>query len=132
VHRGARMHHQIHDVYELMVIAVARLGREVSGVDHALCDAIHHVACAIPWVDDPEAEPGITRFAAHEAYLSVIGVGQRLADAPPGPALDAARRAVDGVLDVLEPHVSGADRAVRAGLGCQFRFSVPYSLLSGE
>lgn len=105
---------QVHDVYESMVVAVARVGREVSGVDRALRDAIHPVAHAIPWIE-AGVEPALTRFAAHEAYLSVIGIGQCLLDAQDAGHSDVApaMRAVNAVLDAFEPHVVAADRKVR-------------------
>jgi hypothetical protein len=105
---------QVHDVYESMVVSVARVGREVSGVDRALRDAIHHVAHAIPWIESG-AEPAIARFAAHEAYLSVIGIGQHLLDARDAGHAEVAPalRAVNAVLDAFEPYVVAADRQVR-------------------
>jgi hypothetical protein len=103
----------VHDVYEAMVVAVAQVGREIPGVDHALRDAIAHVAQAIAWIEARDPEPAATRFAAHRAYLGVLAVGQALVGVPRAASAVAAIAAVDAVLDTLAPHVSGADRALR-------------------
>lgn len=110
MHGGARMNLPSDDVYEAMVVAVAQVGREISGVDHALRDAIAHVAQAIAWIEARDPEPAAVRFAAHRAYLGVLAVGHALVGLP---RAGGAAAAVDAVLDALAPHVSGADRALR-------------------
>lgn len=110
-----------YDIYEWMVVTVARVGRRVPAVDLALRDAISHLAAAIPLVDDPEARGSAHgRAVGRRAYTHVLALGQHLgcardaSDACVGGASDSAiaLRAVRGVLDALAPFVGIADRAM--------------------
>jgi hypothetical protein len=111
-----------YDIYEWMVVTVARVGRRIPAVDLALRDAISHLAAAIPLVDDPEARGSAHgRAIGRRAYTHVVALGQHLgcarddaSDACAGGASDGAiaLRAILGVLDALAPFVGIADRAM--------------------
>jgi hypothetical protein len=60
----------------------------------------------------------VTRAAAHEAYVSVLALGQHLTRAREDGVreVDAAYAALIAVLDALDPHVGGVDRGLRAVL----------------
>jgi hypothetical protein len=113
---------QLDDIYDAMVIEVARIARDRPDhpdLRHCLSDAVHHLAHAIPFLDDPErAGAEVTWFAVHEAYLGVLALAQCLARLRDdgGAGIDPAAAAVTAVLDALGPHVSAADRGLRAVL----------------
>jgi hypothetical protein len=121
MHDAARMQDQrLNDIYDAMVIEVARLARapgDRAALRHCLSDAVHHITHAIPFLDDPERRDAeVTWFAAHEAYLSVLGLAhclRRLRD-DGVTGTEPATAAVTAVLDALGPHVGAADRGLRA------------------
>jgi hypothetical protein len=99
--------------------------RERASLRHAASDIRHHVCAALAWLDDLppadarydalEPEP---RVLAHEAFLSVLALGQLLVRAvedrlAPEHAIEGAHFAVDQTLDMLSPFVSSADDALR-------------------
>jgi hypothetical protein len=122
VHWRTAMPEHSYDIYEWMVVTVARVGRRVPAVDLALRDAISHLAAAIPLVDDREARGSAHgRAVGRRAYTHVLALGQHLgcarddaSDAGGGGASDTAiaLRAILGVLDALAPFVGIADRAM--------------------
>jgi hypothetical protein len=86
--------------------------RERASLRCTSSDVRHHVCMALSFLD------GASSIMAHEAYLSVLALGQlllrayedRLADTI---AIAEAQCAVDHVLDLFTPYVSGADIAMR-------------------
>lgn len=99
--------------------------RERAGLRHAAADIRHHACAALAHLDGLEPADaryerldGAARVLAHEAFLSVLALGQlllraiedRLADAV---AIAHAQCAVDRMLDVLGPFTSRADHALR-------------------
>lgn len=117
---------------QLVVISVERawLGRlELSGLRFAVGDARHHCCAAASFLVDYEGDStagyeqisGSDRVIAHEAYLSLIGLGQMLRGAhedhlPGTRAIERTLDALGRVLDTLEPFTSGADRALRVAM----------------
>ena len=123
MHDGARMQlHRLNDIYDAMVVEVARLGRgpgDTAVLRHCLSDAVHHITHAIPFLDDPERRDAeVAWFAAHEAYRSVLGLAHSLSrlrdDGITGT--EPATAAVTAVLDALGRHVGAADRGLREPL----------------
>ena len=99
--------------------------RERSGLHHAQGDIIHHVCSAATHVEalPPELAhydqlSGEARVLAHEAYLSVLALGQLLLRAvedqlADGIAIARTQVEVDEMLDMLTPLVSRADDGLR-------------------
>jgi hypothetical protein len=106
---------RLNDIYDAMVVEVARLGRgpgDTAVLRHCLSDAVHHITHAIPFLDDPErTDAEVTWFAAHEAYLSVLGLAHCVArlrdDGATGTA--PATAAVIAVLDALGAYARRAE-----------------------
>jgi hypothetical protein len=110
------MNNQMHDVYETMVMAVGRVGRVVPSIDRALCEAIQHMAQAIPYVEDPDGSE-CQRVVTHLAHVSVLALAQRLAaERDAGADIGVSYASVVAVLDTLDPHVSRADHLLRCVL----------------
>lgn len=99
--------------------------RERSSLRHTAGDLRHHVCAALACLDDLPPETarydrlaGEARILAHEAFLSVLALGQlllraiadRLADEV---AIARAQCAVEHLLDGLAPFVCRADDALR-------------------
>ena len=96
--------------------------RERSGLRHVFGDVRHHVCAAMSWIDPTratfDAADDTTRLVVHEAFLAVIALGQLVRRAEDDgwaepSAIDAARVAIDALLDELTPHVSRADTGMR-------------------
>jgi hypothetical protein len=105
--------------------------RERAGLRHVMADARHHVCEVIADLDEVarHAQPlrphtvvdllgEGTRVLAHEAYLSVLSLGQLLRRATedglaPVPDLELAQAATARLLDELTPYISRADDALR-------------------
>ncbi len=99
--------------------------RERAGLHYTQGDIIHHVCGAIAAVEDLPPElahyerlDGAARILAHEAYLSVLALGQLLLRAIEDNLADSlavarAQCEVDAMLDMLAPLVSRADAALR-------------------
>lgn len=99
--------------------------RERAGLHFTQGDIIHHVCALIAAVDDLPPElahherlDGEARILAHEAYLSVLALGQLLLRAiednlAESLAVARAQCEVDAMLDMLAPLVSRADAALR-------------------
>ena len=96
---------------------------ERASLRHAAADLRHHL-CALLAVDLPperaryDALDGESRILAHEAFLSVLALGQlllRAIDDRLAPEIAIARMqiVVDRMLDLLAPLVSRADDALR-------------------
>ncbi|MBA3501880.1 MAG: hypothetical protein M4D80_28175 [Myxococcota bacterium] len=99
--------------------------RERAGLRYTASDIRHHACAALVWLD--ELAPEVARYErldaearilAHEAYLSVLALGQLLLRAiadglADGVAIARAQCAVDHMLDSLSPFVSRADDALR-------------------
>jgi hypothetical protein len=130
---GARMFDsRIYDSFcelQLVMVSVERAwggSLELSGLRHAVGDVRHHCCAAASFLADHEGGAsgyeqiaGSERVIAHEAYLSLIGLGQMLQsgrdDQMPGSLeIEFALDAIEDVLATLEPFVSGADRKLRA------------------
>lgn len=99
--------------------------RELSGLRAVLGDARHHLCHAFVVLEDSEPSyDGLSEGAkilAHEAYLSVVAIGQLLAHSresvlatPLG--IDHGTRGVNVMLDHLAPFVSRADVTLRRSL----------------
>jgi hypothetical protein len=103
-----------------------RSATERSGLRHAIGDVHHHVCAALPMIQDAafsddELERGVfdriapdDRVLAHEAYLSVVALGQlaeraREEQLASTSALGMFDCALWGMLGELEPFVSRAD-----------------------
>ncbi len=99
--------------------------RELSGLRCALGDARHHLCHAFVVLEATEAgydrlDQG-AKILAHEAFLSVLGVGQLVVratedDLATGLGLERGTRGVEIMLDHLMPYVSRADAALRRTL----------------
>jgi len=99
--------------------------RERASLRHAAGDIRHHVCAALAWLDDLPPETarydlldGEARVLAHEAFLSVLALGQLLLRAIEDRlanevAIARVQCAVDRMLDVVAPFVSRADDALR-------------------
>ncbi len=105
--------------------------RERAGLRHAAGDVRHHVCAVIADLEEAAryAQPlrphsmfeGLgdgTRVLAHEAFLSVLSLGQLVRRASedrlaPVPDLELARLAISAMLDELCPYVSRSDDALR-------------------
>jgi hypothetical protein len=107
--------------HDLMVQSVALEGawtceRERSGLHHALADVRHHVCHALAALDG--LEDAAAFVLVHEAYLSVINLGQLLRSAAAGAwaersAIADLRARVDQLLDEFGPHATRADVGLR-------------------
>lgn len=98
---------------------------ERASLRHTAGDIRHHVCAALACLDDLplgtaryERLDGEARVLAHEAYLSVLALGQLLLRATvdrlaADVAISRAQGAVEHMLDVLAPFVSRADDALR-------------------
>jgi hypothetical protein len=105
--------------------------RERAGLRHAAGDVRHHVCAVIAELDEHahDVRPrhphsrfdtlgAGTRVLAHEAFLSVLSLGQLLRRAAEdglaaAGEIAAAQRAVAAILDELTPYISRADDALR-------------------
>jgi hypothetical protein len=99
--------------------------RERASLRYTAADIRHHVCAALAWLDDipPDVArydrlDGEARILAHEAFLSVLALGQLLLRAIADKlanevAIARAQCAVEHMLDVLAPLVSRADDALR-------------------
>lgn len=127
----------ISEAFDSLVHAFAQLEmvwtdeRSESGLAWAFGDARHHVCHALTWIEDITHDPvllvphaafaimdDVQRFVAHEAYLSVLSLGQLVLHAreqrhAPAAVVDAAERAVWRMLEELAPYVSRADGGLR-------------------
>jgi hypothetical protein len=128
------------DVMDHLFDAFARLDLawthdlQRSGMRHAFGDARHHMCHAIFVLEDVTNDParliphgaydlldGASSVLAHEAYLSVLALGQLLQHAreermAAQVAIDAASAAVWRMLEELAPFVSRADGGLRRTL----------------
>ena len=113
-------------VHELLVLdRVWTCEREHASLRHAAADLRHHLCAALVVLDHvPAAHARYDvlgaeqRVLAHEAYLSVLALGQLLLRAIAdglAPTVEIARVqcAVDQLLDLLTPLVCRADDALR-------------------
>jgi hypothetical protein len=99
--------------------------RERASLRHAAADLRHHLCAALVVLEHlpPErarydALEGDARVLAHEAYLSVLALGQLLLRAiedelAPGVVIARVQFAVDKLLDLLAPLVTRADEVLR-------------------
>ena len=96
--------------------------RELSGLRAILGDARHHLCHAFVVLEpcDPsyDALTDGAKILAHEAYLSVIAIGQLLAHARDDlfattAGIECGEHGVEVMLDELSPFVSRADTALR-------------------
>jgi hypothetical protein len=90
---------------------------ERAGLVFTCADIRHHVCMATSVLHGKssfDALDGEAKAYAHEAFLSVLALGQLLQrDVAPADAIVCARVAVDRLLDVLTPYVSPADNGLR-------------------
>ena len=104
--------------------------RDAIALDHALGDARHHCCAASSFVHDLERDSDwapqeayalmtdVDRLAVHEAYVSVIALGQLLQGClddglPAASVTRNALAALGRLLDTLGPFVSRPDLALR-------------------
>src|SRR5688572_17645887 len=107
-------------VYQIVALENAwTCDRERASLCHASADLRHHMCAALVRLDDNqfgsyETIDGEAKILAHEAFLSVLALGQLLVRAADDGladerAIDNTRDAVDHTLDLLTPFVSRAD-----------------------
>jgi hypothetical protein len=125
------------ETFDQMIHAFARLedawtdDRTRSGLCWAFRDARHHVCHALVWLGDVTDDPALlaphaafevmdeaARIMAHEAYASVLSLGQLVLHAreqgsAAAGAIDGADAAVRLMLERLSPYVSRADEGMR-------------------
>ena len=94
------------DIYDAMVLEVARIGRLPSHAElrHALSDAVHHVARALPLLEDPDPpDTDVVAFATQEAHASVTALARCLVRIQDEGAIgtEPAAAAIVAVLDAL-------------------------------
>lgn len=108
--------HELNDLLRALTYAIGDLGRawppelrlEQAAMQVRHHDVIHHVCMASAethWI------------LMREAYLSLLGFALYIARAEehgaPAAVTAETRRALDALLDAIEPHVSRADAALR-------------------
>ena len=98
---------------------------ERASLRHAAADLRHHLCALLACADELppdraryDALDGETRILAHEAFLSVLALGQLLLRAiddrlAPELAIAQMQLSVEHMLDLLAPLVSRADDALR-------------------
>lgn len=103
-----------YDIYEWMVMTVARVGRRVPSVDAALRDAISSVAGAVPFLEADHLADPVARTLAARAHVRVVALAQELRGAREDGVADTdiAERATHAVLVALAPYVDPLHHAV--------------------
>jgi hypothetical protein len=119
------------DELQLKIIALDREWAsepERAGLRHTAADIRHHVCAAVaalervdnhvPCTRTFDQLDGFTRVLSHEAFLSVLALGQllrrALEDGLATPSVvEVTQLAVTHLLDELRPYVSNADAALR-------------------